>query len=75
MRNNLDFDSHIILAEASQSDASPEGLMVRHVFLKIADHDSQSLIINWNVVRIDAENLTPAFTPASRRLCSTLANA
>lgn len=40
-------------------DHRPDRLVVRYVFLEIADHGLRRLVVEWDVVRVHAENLLP----------------
>lgn len=62
MGNDLNFHTHIILTKTRNTDTSPDGLMTGHVLLKVAHHGCQCFVINGHMVRVDAENLVPAFT-------------
>lgn len=60
MSDNLDLDSHVILPKPSDSNARPNRFVIRHVLFEIPDHGSQGLIVNGNMIGVDAENLRPA---------------
>ena len=58
--HHLDFHPHIILAESRYSDTSPDRLVSRHPLLEVAHHRLQSLIIDWDMVRVHPVYLLPA---------------
>ena len=60
MGHHLDFHPHIILAESRYSDTGPERLVSRHPLLEVAHHRLQSLVIDWDMVRIHPVYLLPA---------------
>lgn len=64
MRHNLNLDPHIILTQSRHPNARPNRTMVRHPLLEIRHHSLQRLIVQRNMIRVDPENLLPAF-PAS----------
>ena len=65
MSNDLDLNAHIVLAEAGDTDAGPEGLVVGHVLAEVADHGGQRLVVDRHVVRVHPEHLRPPL-PARR---------
>lgn len=62
MRDDLDLDVHGILAQLCDSDGGPQGLMVRHPLLEVAHHGAHGLVVERQVVRVDAEDLRPALS-------------
>lgn len=60
VRRHFYLDAHIIFTQASYANTSPNGLVIRHILLKVAYHGCQSLVVDRNMIRIDAEDLRPA---------------
>ena len=58
--SHLDLDPHRGLPQARHADAGPDGLVVGHVGLEVADHGGEGLVAQGDVVRVDAEDLGPA---------------
>ena len=60
MSDNLYLNPHIILAKASNTNTSPNGLVIRHIFLEIAHHSIKGLIIQRQMIRINSEYFLPS---------------
>ena len=60
MRNYLDFHPHIVISQPRDPYAGPKGLVIWHVLIEIADHCTQSLIVQGEMVGIDTIHLAPA---------------
>lgn len=61
-RNHLNLHPHIILAQSRHPHGRPDRLMIRHPLCKVSLHGCQSLVVQRDMVRIDSENLRPAFS-------------
>lgn len=59
MSHHFDFHTHIILCKTSHPHTGPNRLMTRHVLLIVANHSSYCLVVDGNMVWIDAEHLAP----------------
>lgn len=59
VRDHFDFDPHVIFSQACDTDTSPDRLVVGHVLLEVPHHGGQSLVVDWDVVRVDTEDLGP----------------
>lgn len=62
MSHHLNFDSHIIIPQPCHADTGPDWVMIWHPALEVANHRSQSLIIDWDMVRVNSEYLLPTFS-------------
>lgn len=60
MSYNFDLHAHVVLPQTRHSDCSPNRLVIWHIFPEVSDHCCQCLVIDWNVIRVDAINLGPA---------------
>jgi hypothetical protein len=60
MRHDLNLDTHIILSQTRYTDTSPQRLMVGHPLLEVAHHRVQRLIVDRDMIRVDAKDLGPA---------------
>lgn len=59
MWNDLNFDTHIILPQPGNSDASPKRLVVGHILLEVPNHGRHRLIVDRDVVGVHSEHLRP----------------
>lgn len=60
MCRDLDLDAHVVHAEARHPDGRPDGLVVGHPLLEVARHGREALVVEGQVVRVDAVDLRPA---------------
>lgn len=58
---DLDLNTHIILSQPRDAHTCPDGLMIGHPFLEVPHHGLERLIVERYMVRVDAEDLLPAF--------------
>ena len=63
VRDNLDLDAHVVLAEARDADAGPQRLVARHVLAEVAHHGLHRLVVKRHVVRVHPEHLLPPLAP------------
>lgn len=61
MSDNLDLDPHTILSQPRHAQASPNWLVMRHPLLEVPHHGLHGLIVQRDMIRIDMEDLVPAF--------------
>lgn len=61
MRNNLDLNPHVIFSKPRNTNAGPKRRMTRHQNLEIPNHGSNSLIIEWKVIRSHLKHMQPNF--------------
>ncbi len=62
MRHDLDFHTHVIFSKPCNPDAGPDWFVIRHPLLEVPHHCHQRFVVERDVVRVDAENLGPAFS-------------
>ena len=60
MRDNLNLNPHLLLAQLRHPNRCPNRLMIRHPLGKSLHHKSQRLIIQRKMITVDAEDLLPA---------------
>lgn len=61
MRNNLNLHPHVIFAQPWHSNTGPNRAMIRHPLLEIPHHGLQCLVVDGDMIRVDSEDLFPAF--------------
>ncbi len=62
MSRDFNLDTHVIHAQPRHPDTRPDRLMVRHPLLEIPCHGLESFVVEGHMIRIDPEDLLPAFT-------------
>lgn len=60
MCRDLDLDAHVVHPQPSHPDGRPDGLVVGHPLLEVARHGREALVVEGQVVRVDAVDLRPA---------------
>lgn len=60
---HLDLDPHdITAAELDHPNTCPEGLVLVHPLVKVADHCLHRPVVQWDMVGVDPEYLLPALS-------------
>lgn len=55
--NHLNLDSHVVLPQMGNTDASPQRLVIGHPLSEVANHRLESLVVDRYVVRVDPVDL------------------